>query len=128
MAAASAGLASEASLSSPGLSSRSLRLGLPRYEGAGYVLTVRETGEHFCEACKKKFYIRRTNKREKTGRDRTKANTLAANAKSYAELLRAKILKQNGLLTFRTKWPKLDASSNDLIQSRSGKGVYREKK
>ena len=84
---------------------------------------MRETGEHFCEACEQKFYIRRPNKREKTGRDRTKANTLAANAKSYAELLRAKILKQNGLLTFRAKWPKLDASSNDLIQSRSGKGV-----
>ena len=84
---------------------------------------MRETGEHFCEACEQKVYIRRPNKREKTDRDRTKANTLAANAKSDAELLRANILEQNGLLTSRTKWAKLDTSSNDLIQSRSGKGV-----
>ena len=34
-----------------------------------------------------------------------------------------KIIEQNGLLTSRTKWAKLDTSSNDLIQSRSGKGV-----
>ena len=91
-------------------------------------IRVRRAPQNACnceatEQLQQKFYIRRPNKREKTGRDRTKANTLAANAKSYAELLRAKILKQNGLLTFRTKWPKLDASSNDLIQSRSGKGV-----
>ena len=96
-------------------------------------IRVRRAPQNACnceatEQLQQKFYIRRPNKREKTGRDRTKANTLAANAKSYAELLRAKILKQNGLLTFRAKWPKLDASSNDLIQSRSGKGVYREKK
>ena len=56
--------------------------------------------------------------------DRTKTKTPPATEVSrIAELLRAKILEQNGLLTFRAKWPKLDASSNDLIQSRSGKGV-----
>ena len=64
-----------------------------------------------------------------TSGDRTKTKTPPATEVSrIAELLRAKILEQNGLLTFRAKWPKLDASSNDLIQSRSGKGVYREKK
>ena len=49
MAAASADLATEASLSSPGLSSGALRLILSSPEGAVYILTVRETGEHFCE-------------------------------------------------------------------------------
>ena len=49
MAAASADLATEASLSSPGLSSGRKRLGVASYEGAEYILTVREAGEHFCE-------------------------------------------------------------------------------
>ena len=46
---ASADLATEASLSSPGLSSGRKRLGVASYEGAEYILTVREAGEHFCE-------------------------------------------------------------------------------
>ena len=56
--------------------------------GSGVNLAVREAGEHFCEPCEQKFYIRRPNKREKPGRDRAKANTLAVSARFYAELLR----------------------------------------
>ena len=64
-------------------------------------IRVRRAPQNACnceatEQLQQKFYIRRPNKRDKTGRDRTKANTLAANAKSYAELLRAK--------NYRTKW------------------------
>ena len=65
VAAASADLATEASLSSRGLSSGRKRLGVASYEGAEYILTVREAGEHFCELCEQKFYIRRPNKSER---------------------------------------------------------------
>ena len=76
MAAASADLATEASLSSPGLSSGRRRLGVASYEGAEYILTVREAGEHFCEVPEQKFYIRRPNKSENAARDRIKEKWL----------------------------------------------------
>ena len=58
MAAASADLATEASLSSPGLSSGRLAVGSSQFRGRGVNLAVKETGvnpavredgEHFCE-------------------------------------------------------------------------------
>ena len=53
-----------------GLSSGRKRLGVASYEGAEYILTVREAGEHFCEPCEQKFYIRRPSNNENAGRDR----------------------------------------------------------
>ena len=76
MAAASADLATEASLSSPGLSSGRRRLEVASYEGAEYIFTVREAGEHFCEVPEQKCYIRRPNKSENAARDRIKEKWL----------------------------------------------------
>ena len=53
-----------------GPSSGRKRLGVASYEGAEYILTVREAGEHFCEPCEQKFYIRRPSNNENAGRDR----------------------------------------------------------
>ena len=61
---------------SRGLSSGRKRLGVASYEGAEYILTVRETAEHFCEPCEQKFYIRRPNKSENLIRDRIKEKWL----------------------------------------------------
>ena len=45
--------------------------------------TVREDGEHFCEVPEQKFYIRRPNKSEDCGRDRTKEETAAATEAAF---------------------------------------------